>query len=191
MSIIKGNLPFRFLENKYFQQFISLINSSYKLPNRHDMANTILNRVFEATSAKLRNELNSALVVAITTDCWTSVQDLSYLGLTCHYIDQNFELRNGILTIKHVNGSTAEELKTCILDILKDWNVITKTICIVADNEPTMVSCVAQLKEDILNKYAHKFGFFFGVNCLGHVLHLVVTKIFELNLNDSPNLVKR
>ena len=133
MSFITGSLPFRFLENKFFRQFISLINSSYRLPNRHDLSNATLNRVYEKIAVKLEGKLNNALAVVITMDCWTSI---------CW---------------------TAVELKTSFIDILKEWNIVAKTIGFVADNEPTMISCVAQLKEEILTKFFHTFGFFFFV----------------------------
>ena len=97
LSFITGNLPFRFLENKYFQQFISLINGSYKLPNRNDLSNSILNRVYEKVETRVSNDLKNAIAVTITTDCWTSVQDFSYMGITCHHINKNFELIDDVL----------------------------------------------------------------------------------------------
>ena len=183
MSFITGNLPFRFLENRYFKQFISLLNNSYKLPSRHDLSGDTLNRVYDLTAAEVSKDLKAAQAVAISTDCWTSVQDFSYLGLTSHFINKNFELANFVLAIKHVQASTAEELKKVIISILTEWGILEKTLAVVTDNEPTMMLCVEKLKYEVL-KYS-KFGYFFGIHCLGHVLHLVVEKLFELDLYEG------
>ena len=66
---------------------------------------------------------------------------------------------------------------------MKKWNILTKTVCAVTDNEPTMMSCVAQLKEEILNKYPHKFQTFF-VDSFKRFIH----KSLNLSLYFSENI---
>ena len=45
----------------------------------------------------LKAALSKVKHVALTTDLWTSNQTLSYLTLTCHYINEEMELCSKVL----------------------------------------------------------------------------------------------
>lgn len=49
---------------------------------------------------KLKQILNDINYMAITTDCWTSVTTESYVSMTCHFINTNYELKTAILSTK-------------------------------------------------------------------------------------------
>ena len=42
--------------------------------------------------------------VALTTDMWTSEANDSYLGLSCHYLSQEFELKSVCLAVESFSG---------------------------------------------------------------------------------------
>lgn len=64
---------------------------------------------------------------AFTTDMWTDdYRKVSYISLTVHYIDENWQLKEQILAaskfpdVRH----TAEQIKKVILNILKSYNLV-------------------------------------------------------------------
>jgi hypothetical protein len=51
----------------------------------------------------LQDELNSlSSRVCITSDMWTSSQNLGYMAVTAHYIDADFRLKKKVISFKEV-----------------------------------------------------------------------------------------
>ena len=64
---------------------------------------------------------------AFTTDMWTDdYRKISYISLTVHYIDENWQLKEQILAASKFPDVryTAEQIKKVILGILKSYNLI-------------------------------------------------------------------
>ncbi|CAF0933722.1 unnamed protein product [Brachionus calyciflorus] len=96
---MKTALPVSVVENNYFKKFLSLLSSSFKLPSRFFLSNRILDAQYSITKQAIQGELNEAEAVAITLDCWTSVQRYPYLGITVHFFDSNVNFCSRTLTI--------------------------------------------------------------------------------------------
>jgi hypothetical protein len=48
--------------------------------------------LYNKKKKKMINKLNDANSISLTTDCWTSVQNFSYIGVTAHLLDSNFKI---------------------------------------------------------------------------------------------------
>ena len=63
----------------------------------------------------------------LTVDSWTSNANESFLGVTCHYVDEKFNLKNAVLNLKYLNEShTAVYIKAEIEQIIEYWNLKDK-----------------------------------------------------------------
>jgi hypothetical protein len=89
---------------------------------------------------------------AFTTDMWTDdYRKISYISLTVHYIDENWQLKEQILAAsKFPNVShTAEQIKKVILNILKSYNLIPeitmKRFTFVTDSASNFISAFKSL----------------------------------------------
>ena len=73
----------------------------------------------------MADELNSKLSYgSITLDAWTSKSTESFLGVTCHYIDLDFYLRNLVLSLKYLNEKhTTQFIHESIHQVYKDWKL--------------------------------------------------------------------
>jgi hypothetical protein len=49
-------------------------------------------------------------MVSLTTDCWTSVQNMNYMIVTCHYIDEGRALNKKNIEFKFEFGSQGKQL---------------------------------------------------------------------------------
>jgi hypothetical protein len=66
-------------------------------------------------------------MLSFTIDAWTSKNTLPFLGITVHWIDLQWELRNFTLDFLLLSGPhTGENLANKFLDTLKDFNIVTK-----------------------------------------------------------------
>ena len=76
-------LPFRCVENKYFILFCKSLNPNAKLPSRQKISQ-IVTILYNNKKKKMINKLKDANSISLTTDCWTSVQNFSYIGVTAY-----------------------------------------------------------------------------------------------------------
>jgi hypothetical protein len=88
--------------------------------------------------------------ISFTADMWTSTMSSeSYLGLTIHYINQDWNLQRFLLNIiPFKTWHTGLNIANSISNILKEFNLTNKTLAFTTDNESAMVVCRWQLKED-------------------------------------------
>lgn len=91
LFIISAALPFRCVENKYFKLFCKSLNPNAKLPSRQKISQKVT-ILYNKKKKKMINKLNDANSISLTTDCWTSVQNFSYIGVTAHLLDSNFKI---------------------------------------------------------------------------------------------------
>ncbi|KAH1147770.1 hypothetical protein GYH30_042756 [Glycine max] len=91
---------------------------------------------------------NSNQVVCLTTDCWTSVQNLSYLCLTVHFIDENWKLHKRILNFCPLTNNKGETIGKKIEKCLEGW-LIGRVFSITVDNVSSNDVAISYLKSGI------------------------------------------
>ena len=104
MFIITAGLPFRCVENKYFKSFIEGLNPSYKLPSRKKISD-LVNTYYGKKKKRVEEKLKEADSITLTTDCWSSVQNFSYLALTAHYLNPKLKIKSFCIAVKHILGN--------------------------------------------------------------------------------------
>jgi len=71
--------------------------------------------------------LQCAPTVALTRDYWTSLGNHNYLGVTVHYIDEQWELQSHALTVmKTQDRHFAETYTEHFIHVAEQWNVSNK-----------------------------------------------------------------
>jgi hypothetical protein len=77
--IAGSNQPVSLVENKFFKEFVEVLNRTYKIPCRK----TISKKVYQMRSEieqTIQNELNEVQYATVTCDNWSSISNQSYLG---------------------------------------------------------------------------------------------------------------
>ena len=65
--------------------------------------------------------------ISFVLDAWTSPNILGFLGITCHYIDANWKLRDILLDFVYLEGShSGENLANAFLKCLEEKKIFTK-----------------------------------------------------------------
>lgn len=165
--IINDNQSFRVVENKFFLQFVSLLNNNYKLLNRKNIAlniDTLYDKKFNDIKTML-SKIDSKF--SFSFDIWSSIKRHSYLGLKIHYLDENFIYNSYTIDFYHITVShSGENLSQIISDILKKFGInnIKSMIC---DNATNNLKCYEYLKKN-------NFKNINFVGCLAHVLNLII-----------------
>ncbi len=90
---------------------------------------------FIEAKGKLLAELANVKHVALTTDCWTSINNEGYPTVTDHYISEKHKMISRVLaTILMEERHTAINLATKLKEIATAWNLIGKITGVVSDN---------------------------------------------------------
>ncbi|XP_074535564.1 E3 SUMO-protein ligase ZBED1-like [Halichoeres trimaculatus] len=165
--IIMDMRPLSLVEDEGFKQMIQTFHPGYTLPSR-----THFTKLLEGKYEETVREITSALKltnskIALTADAWTSVATEAYLGITCHFINDEWELTSLCLTTMPLEERhTGPNIASWIEEALARFEIpANKIVGIVHDNGSNIV-----LAANILNK---KYGWM-SVRCAGHTLQLVV-----------------
>lgn len=76
---------------------------------------------------------------AITVDLWTSITNTSFIGITAHFIDDNWELKKFVPTFQSFSEKhTASNISQKINKAIADWRIEVSVM--VYDNAANMVA---------------------------------------------------
>jgi zinc finger BED domain-containing protein 1 (E3 SUMO-protein ligase ZBED1) len=77
---------------------------------------------------------------ALTCDHWTSIAGSTFLAVTCHFINENWEIISLTLTCsEHRGRTTAAQSKKAIEEVLKKYDLkLENAVALVTDTENTM-----------------------------------------------------
>jgi galactitol-specific phosphotransferase system IIB component len=112
--------------------------------------------------------------VCLTSDLWTSIQNLGYMVATAHYITPDFKINKKIISFKEVkyphSGFAIEEaLESC----LTEWGIRNKVFTLTLDNAGNNnAACdmfIAARKYELMLDGVH-----FHVRCCAHILNILV-----------------
>lgn len=154
--------PFSIVEDKGFNDLISLLAPGYKMPSRR----TVKARVDVLMSEMRReivHELGKAKYLSITTDTWTSCHTESYITLTAHYIDSSYNIGNCIITVVGMpERHTAVNLAGRVDEELESWHIKDRVKYVVHDNASNIVAAMEHIDSVT------------SVPCAAHTLQLSV-----------------
>lgn len=162
--LITDMRPLPMGEDTGFKNKIKAFNPKYIISSR--------------THFKIWWSKSSQNCVALTTDIWTSVATEAYLGVTCHFLGDDWEMKSFSLTTMPLEEM---HIATNIADFLEEaaskFHIpFEKVKAIVHDNGANVVAAARILKE------RHGWA---SVWCAGHTLNLGVQNALKNNKTSS------
>ncbi|XP_063399690.1 E3 SUMO-protein ligase ZBED1-like [Mytilus trossulus] len=148
--IVLDYLPIRIVEGKGFSKLMSIIAPEFKIPSR----NTIKSRIEKS--------------VSITSDTWTSNATKSFLTVTEHHVDKDWNLQSNVLVTRemperHTGENLSERLKSTISEFELDGKIVSS----VHDNARNM-NCASEKCD------------FDDMRCFGHTIQLCIKPCLEI-----------
>ncbi|CAJ1081194.1 E3 SUMO-protein ligase ZBED1-like [Xyrichtys novacula] len=142
---------------------------TYELPCRTTITTKIHN-LFDNEKAKVSEASGKTSTVALTGDYWTSLSNHSYLGVTAHYFEQQWELQSHALTVmkteeRHFADTCAEHF----MHVAGEWDIEGKVSTLTTDSARNMIAASKQLP-------------FEHMTCAAHLLQRAIT----VSLQHSP-----
>ncbi|XP_058726692.1 zinc finger BED domain-containing protein RICESLEEPER 2-like [Vicia villosa] len=191
--IILDEKPFITVEGEGFEYFCNQMQPQFTIPSRRTIARDCF-QIYLDEKVRLRVLFKSDCSrVAITTDCWTSVQNLNYLTLTTHFIDSDWKYQKRIISFTVIPNHRGKTVGKKVKDVLKEWglrNVSTITV----DNASSNDVAVKYLEHKIINMNELLLdGFGFHMRCCAHILNLVVRdglKVASTLISNVRNVIR-
>lgn len=149
--------PVYIVEDEGLRDIIRIASGdlTYELPSRA----TVMSRIhewYDTEKAKLATNLDNTASVALTGDYWTSLGNHSYLGVTAHYIDQEWKLHSHALTVMRTDERhMADVCASHFMDVAGQWNIEEKVSTLNTDSARNMIAASKQLPFEHLPCTAH------------------------------------
>ncbi|CAF3424623.1 unnamed protein product [Rotaria sp. Silwood2] len=205
VAIIQDGRTFDDFSKPGFRKFLQLIVPSKKTllliyllysatsdldyrPPHRNYINKHLKRLHTKHAGSMINLLSKVPFIAITTDFWSD-KGSSYLVLTGHYINHEFNLHSTVLRFstfqkRHFSELIGAEIQKQLVEL----NIFEKVTSITCDSAPNMIKMFNYLTRlDIIR-----------IRCQAHLLHLIVCnglglwlgkKKKKANTTDKTNLI--
>ncbi|XP_052290044.1 zinc finger BED domain-containing protein RICESLEEPER 2-like [Citrus sinensis] len=191
--IIIDELPFSFVEKEGFRKFMSKACPKLDRFSRRTVARDVyqlyLNEKNNLKKVFARNKYR----VCITTDCWTSIQNLNYMVIIAHFIDDEWQLHKRILNFCQIDDHKGDTIGKLIESCLLEWG-IDKVFTITVDNASSNDLVISYLKKKLNNWGGLMLnGDYLHVRCCAHIINLIVTEgLKEMNnyVSSIRNAVK-
>ncbi|XP_055353304.1 E3 SUMO-protein ligase ZBED1-like [Paramacrobiotus metropolitanus] len=141
-----GGLPFSTLisvnaiTNPCWDRLVKNFDERLHWPTRKYIARHMIPEYDRVYVDLLKKELEFVDFVAINCDIWSSKKQRGYLGVTVHFIDSSWNLRNHLLACTRFEGKHgAEEIFKLVIEILEKFNIRKKVIYVGTDNGGNVV----------------------------------------------------
>uniref|UniRef100_A0A0A9CM89 hAT-like transposase RNase-H fold domain-containing protein n=1 Tax=Arundo donax TaxID=35708 RepID=A0A0A9CM89_ARUDO len=184
-------MPFRVVEGEGFKCYSKTLEPRFDLPSRTTVARDCL-KIYIEEKARLKKSMKGHRI-CLTTDTWVSIQNLSYMSLTAHWVDSDWNLHKRILNFclvsDHKGETLAEKLEECLLE----WdigNIFTLPVDNASSND-VVVSYLKAISKDwegviLKNEFLH-------IRCCAHIVNLIVKsglKFINSSITKIRNVVR-
>ncbi|KAF0742811.1 zinc finger BED domain-containing protein 4-like, partial [Aphis craccivora] len=127
---VKDFQPFKVVEDLGFKEFVKALNPSYELPNRNTISKVHILAMYEKCLGEMKELVSTIESACLTTDCWTSRNNESFMAITVHFINSEFV-------------------------ILLSWNLNDKITFAVSDNARNIKNALNLLSLKHMGCFAH------------------------------------
>ena len=170
--IIVDELPFRHVEKEGFKFFVEVLEPRFTIPCRTTVARDCMNLYYEEKK-KLKKAFQKQRV-CLTTDTRTSIQNLNYMCLTAHWIDNDWNLHKRILNFFVVPNHKGVTIGKHIEKCLQEWG-IDRIFTITLDNASSNDTVIQYLKRKTKDwKTTILDNEFLHMRCCAHIVNLIV-----------------
>jgi len=174
--LVKDQLPINIREEAGFIEFLAEFDPSYHLPCERQ-CRKLLTDAFLSSKENLKEILsNNIITCSLTCDLWTGRNRMEYLGVTCSFIDNDFQLVELVLTIMYMPyPHTGEAIAEILNYIIDDWKLTNKVFTITTDNGSNMIKAMKFMPNIV------------RIPCTAHTLQCAIGK----GLVDAEPLIAR
>jgi hypothetical protein len=171
--IVDDHQSFMIVENIAFQEFLLSLNSDYLIPGRTFIKDFILKSYIDKKEKLQDYFIQIKGKISFTTDIWTSRSNIPFIGITAHYINENWDYKRITLDFKEIpyphNGKS---IASSIIETFQEFKIEEKILGFTTDNASNM----GTYKEELNRILEEKYTSIKDIGCGAHIINLAVQK---------------
>lgn len=173
--IIVHKYPFRMVEHAWFNILMNYMNASYKFIGRKTIRAECM-KVYLSEKEILKKQLKSVESISLTCDLWTSNQNLCYLAMVAHYIDDEWNMQSRVLNFIELDPPhSGIVIAQAVFECCQEWKIEDKVISMTMDNASSNDVAATNLTGKFKARKSPKFvPKYFHVRCCAHIMNLIV-----------------
>jgi hypothetical protein len=187
--IVEDELPFLFVDGNGFRKFMKVVEPRFNIPSRFTVMRDCVKMYLKIKSDLKQMFMTSNQRVCLTTDTWTSIQNINYMCVTAHFIDHQWTLHRRLLSFRQVSDHKGITIGRALEECLVEWG-ISRLLTITVDNASTNKKALDWLKQRTMyesdtiscNEFLH-------VRCSAHILNIIVQRGLR-NAHDSIERIR-
>ncbi|KAK2662043.1 hypothetical protein Ddye_000617 [Dipteronia dyeriana] len=169
--MIVDELPFRFVEKRGFRKFCRVGMPRFDVPSKRTIVRDILQMYVDMKTSLMKQFKERKVRVCLTTDTWTSIQNINYMVVTAHFVDENWQLQKRVLSFTQILDHRGETIGKCIEKLLIDWG-IDRVFTITVDNASSNNTVILYVNRK-LNSWHADGRFWLASICIYGVVHIL------------------
>lgn len=123
LSIVQSNLPYSFVRSTELKKLLETVSGREVSMPSIPSTMTALEDRFESMKTKLKHTIKSQHYFCCTADIWSHMRK-SYLGVSVHFLDSNWDRKSFILAFRYLNQRhTFDYLAECLDSIFREYEI--------------------------------------------------------------------
>ncbi|CAF1090283.1 unnamed protein product [Brachionus calyciflorus] len=180
------NLPVSIVDRDEFRNLLKDAIPGYSVPCRQTFTKNLIPQKSVMVKSSIAHELSGVNSFSLTCDAWTSNSNLSYLGVTCHYLNKDFILTSRLLSLKYLEEDhKSEYLFEVLKEIINEWYLDGKVFKIVSDSGSNMKGAITRFNDKFVPCVAHRINL-----CVNDIMSEKGVKTIFNNLGEEEIFVK-
>ena len=103
--VVKCGAPIYMVEQEGFRAFMNDVDPKWIPCGGKWVSQTKIPQMFASVKEKLISRLSQVANVSATLDIWTDRKMRAFMGMTVHYLDDNFQMQSQCLGVERMKGS--------------------------------------------------------------------------------------
>lgn len=178
--IVKDLRPLSLVEGEGFLEFLDLGIPEYNAPSRRTISR-LIDHAALLERDNFKKYLSNISYISLTIDFWTSNSNNSYLGVTCHFID-NWSIHSRVLEVIEVPEShTSINIVSNLKSVLKIWDIENKVVAFICDNAANMVKAINDMdKFNLVRCTAHSIQLSVNAGLKNYITKELINKLRKI-----------
>ena len=163
-----ADAPFHTVELSCFKEVLQYLHPKLKIGSATTQKNRIMNLYESESVLQIQTWSQNSSKFSFGIDIWTSPNQIPFMGITYHYIDDTWKLRSGLLDFIPFSSSHSGQAIFRIFDkTLEEKKLKTKLLAISVDNASNNDTFIGHMI-----KHYPSFTKDHHIRCFAHVLNL-------------------
>lgn len=139
-------IPLSLVESTRFQKFVSTLEPQYQMPSRKHLSRVLLKKKYDTVKSNLLDQLQKIKYINVTVDLWSNRQMKSYLGMTGHYISDQWTIESVMLGCNRITGRhTSANIMLWYNELVSEFEVQNKIKHVVTDSAANIIKAFLTL----------------------------------------------